>query len=134
MTRLLTDTGPLVAVLDGDDGAHERCTDYLKGVRAHLVTTWPAVTEAMYLLGASWPAQRSLLRMIAETELIVEDVQDLVGRIEQLMAKYRDVPMDFADASLVAVAERKNWDTFFTLDNDFRIYRLRSRRAFRIVP
>lgn len=134
MTLLLTDTGPLVALLDADDAAHGRCAEYLKGVRSFLVTTWPVVTEAMYLLGRSLPAQRSLLRMIAGAELAIEDIHDVIGRIEYLLYKYRDVPMDFADASLVATAERKKWNEIFTLDGDFRIYRLASRRSFRVVP
>jgi predicted nucleic acid-binding protein len=50
-----------------------------------------------------------------------------------LIAKYHDVPMDFADATLVAVAEQERLDTVYTLDDDFQIYRV-SQRAFRMVP
>ena len=48
------------------------------------------------------------------------------------MAQYRDAPMDFADASLVAVAENRNLRTIFTIDRkDFAIYRIkRGRRYF----
>lgn len=57
-----------------------------------------------------------------------------VPRIAALMYEYHEVPMDFADASLVAAAEREGQDTFFTLDSDFRIYRIGARGAFQIVP
>lgn len=50
------------------------------------------------------------------------------------MSKYRDVPMDLADASLVAVAEERRLTTVFTLDRDFRVHRLFGRRPFVIVP
>jgi hypothetical protein len=134
VTRLLTDTGPLVALLDADDSAHESCTAQLKSIHDLLVTSWPVVTEAMYLLGASLRAQKALLQMIAKGELLVEDVSNHVERIERLMEKYHDVPMDFADASLVALAEANRWQRIFTLDQDFRIYRLGGRRAFQMVP
>ena len=121
-------------MLDADDAAHGRCADYLKEISVQLVTTWPVVTEAMYLLGASWPAQQVLLQMIVVGDLRVEDILPEISRIEHLMEKYRDVPMDFADASLVVVAERKRWESIFTLDNDFRVYRIGGRLAFQIVP
>ena len=55
-------------------------------------------------------------------------------RTRALMAKYRDLPMDLADASLVAAAEALNLKRVFTLDSDFRVYRFRSRQAFDIIP
>jgi predicted nucleic acid-binding protein len=88
----------------------------------------------MYLLGHHWEAQKTLLEMIASDDLTVPGLDGIIGRTQSLMAKYRDVPMDFADASLVAVAEKNHWDTIFTLDTDFRVYRLGGRRAFQIVP
>jgi hypothetical protein len=102
--------------------------------RWRLVTTWPVVTEAMYLLGASLPAQSTLLAMVGSSTVEIADILDQVDRIASLMTKYQDVPMDFADASQVAVAERESLDTIFTLDDDFRVYRLGGRRAFRVVP
>jgi uncharacterized protein len=72
--------------------------------------------------------------MIETGALLVEELRDSVGRIEELMAKYRNVPMDFADASLVAIAEARGWDEVFTLHGGFRVYRLDGRRAFQVVP
>jgi predicted nucleic acid-binding protein len=100
------------------------------------VTVWPAYTEAMYLLGFSWRAQEALL------ELVERDVIDLVEietrdhrRVRELMKKYRDLPMDLADAALVAVAERERIAQIFTLDRrDFEVYRPAHVRRFRIIP
>ncbi len=72
--------------------------------------------------------------MIESARLEVAEILTEVARITALMDKYRDVPMDFADASLVAVAERKDLDTIFTVDSDFHIYRIGGGRAFQIAP
>lgn len=102
-----------------------------------LLTTWPAFAEAMYLLGdaAGWPAQRALWEMTARGALEIADLgRDLVDRARALMEKYRDVPMDLADATLVAVAEERGLKRVFTLDSDFDVYRLRGRASFEIIP
>lgn len=59
---------------------------------------------------------------------------DDVPRMRTLMEKYRDVPMDLADASVVCVAERENIETILTLDKDFKIYRLGRNRPISIMP
>lgn len=133
MKRLLVDTGPLVAILDAGDASHARCTEYMTRERSRLVTTWPVVTEAMYLLGML-AAQAALLARITSGTLEIADILDQAERMASLMTKYQNVPMDLADASQVAVAEREGLDTIFTLDDDFLAYRLGGRRAFRVVP
>jgi hypothetical protein len=57
-----------------------------------------------------------------------------VSRMADLMAQYQNVPMDLADASLIAAAEVLREDTVFTLDADFRIYRLRDGSALKLLP
>ncbi len=106
-------------------------------LRAPLLTTWPAFTEAMYLVaeGLGWRGQEALWRILRRGDLrLAETAASMVDRMERLMSKYRDVPMDLADASLVAVAEERRLTQVLTLDRDFRIYRLLGRRSFAIVP
>jgi predicted nucleic acid-binding protein len=94
------------------------------------------VTEAMYLLGFSVEAQCALLKMIERDMLRVSslDVDDLPS-IRKLMQQYSDLPMDFADATLVQVAKRQDIAQVFTLDRrDFAVYRLRRGKAFTIIP
>ena len=100
-----------------------------------LVTVWPAVTEAMYLLGFSAKAQQALWdRLAADVPRLLPLDRDDVPRLKALMWKYRDLPMDLADAALVCVAEREGLDTVFTIDaKDFAIYRLGKRKRFRIL-
>jgi hypothetical protein len=122
---VLVDAGPLVALIDRGDEHHQRCVDALRGIRDPLMTVWPAVTEAMYLLGPSWPAQAALWEMVeSEAVALLPLDGDDVPRMAELMRKYKDLPMDLADAALVRVAERERIRHVFTLDQrDFRVYR-----------
>jgi predicted nucleic acid-binding protein len=133
---VLVDAGPLVALLDRSDQHHRACVEASRILRRPLVSVWPAITEAMYLLGVSADAQDALWDML-ETQTVVLaslDVAD-VPRMRELMRKYRDRPMDLADAALVRVAEREKIRTVFTIDReDFEVYRPSRSWRFSIVP
>lgn len=136
MRGVLVDAGPLVALIDRADPHHDRCVAALSTLRGPLITVWPALTEAMYLLGGSWKGQQALWSRL-ETEalrLAPLDASD-AARMRALMDKYRDLPMDLADAALVRVAERDECSQIFTLDRrHFSVYRPGRRRRFAIVP
>jgi predicted nucleic acid-binding protein len=134
---ILTDAGPLIALIDKRDAEYSRCVAAAERLVGPMLSTWPAFTEAMYLLGArgGWHAQGPLWRMIAGRHLLLaETTPGMLGRIPALMAQYQDLPMDLADASLVAVAEEQHLRLVFTLDSDFLIYRLPDGGAFEITP
>lgn len=135
MPGVLVDASALVALLDRDDAGHERCVETLKGIRAPLTTVWPALTEAMHLLTDTWRGPDALCDMVADgvLKLIALD-ESAIGRIKQLMQKYRDVPMDFADAALVCAAERERLTRIVTFDRHFQIYRLPRRARFIVLP
>jgi len=135
MKPVLIDTGPLVALIDAGDADHARCAAAAKALRGDLVTTWPAVTEAMYLLAGAPAGQDALLEQVEAGSLAVAELssQD-VPAIRSLMKKYQDLPMDFADASLVTVAGRDSIHEVFTLDRHFRTYRLPRGRTFVVIP
>ena len=60
---------------------------------------------------------------------------DALRRARGLLVKYADLPMDFADATLVALGEELGTSLVFTTDRtDFSVYRLHGRKPFRIVP
>lgn len=132
---ILTDAGPLVALVDRGEPDHEKCVDTLAKLRGPMLTTWPAFTEAMYLLGdaAGWPAQEVLWRLQRRGDLAMETPARL-DRAVDLMRRYRDLPMDLADATLVALAEERGLGTVFSLDKDFRVYRLAGGKPFRVLP
>ena len=133
---ILVDAGPLVALLDADDQYHKKCVAALKVLQEPLVTVWPPVTEAMYLLGDLPKAQEALWEMLARgvLQLLPLDHTD-VPRMRELMSKYADRPMDLAEAALVRVAERGGIRKIFTVDRkDFSIYRLHGRVRPSLIP
>ncbi len=139
MRGVLVDAGPLVAVLDESDGDHQRCVSVLKRLSDPLITTWSVVTEAMYLLGQTQnplDSQEALLAMLdRQLVLVVELRREDLPRLRALIRKYRDLPMDLADATLVRVAEREVVRQVFTLDKrDFQVYRLGRRETLTIIP
>lgn len=133
----LVDAGPLVALIDRGEPDHKRCVDTLAQLSGPLVTTWPAFTEAIYLLGGAggWPAQEALWKLVDRGDLQLVDLDvSMRQRSRDLMAKYDDVPMDLAGASLVALAESMKLRRVFSLDSDFHIYRLKTRRTLEVLP
>jgi hypothetical protein len=133
---VLVDAGPLVALLDQADPEHEECVATLKTLHDPLITVWPAFAEAMYLLGRSWRGQKALWSRLETEALALAPLDETdASRMRELMEKYRDLPMDLADAALVRVAERESLTEIFTLDRKhFSIYRPGRRRRFSIVP
>lgn len=133
----LTDAGPLIALIDAGEPDHDRCRNALEQLELPLVTTWPAFTEAIYLLGqaAGWLGQDALWKMIRRGALTLAELDlELALRSAELMDRYRDHPMDLADATLVALAEARDLHTIFTLDEHFRAYRLGTHRYLHVVP
>jgi uncharacterized protein len=133
--NVLVDAGALIALLDKDDAHHQGCVSALKRIREPLATVWPAMTEAMHLLADVPRATEALCDMVADgaVHLLHLDAAD-VPRLKELMRKYQDRPMDFADAALVRVAEREGLNTILTFDADFAIYRLPRRARFTVIP
>ena len=137
MIGTLTDAGPLVAIVNEGDPSHAACMAQLPRLTPPMVTTWPCFTEAMYLAGGAGGhrAQDALWAAVDRGALIFHESSPAERvRMRELMAKYKDTPMDLADTSLVAAAEALGARRIFTIDSDFYVYRTADRRAFEIVP
>ena len=135
----LTDTGPLFVLADpqGQPDAFARCQTALTTLMRPLVTTWPCLAEAMHLAGREngWAMQSRLALMVTSGALQLHTPSSgEVGRILALMEQYRNVPIDLADASLVALAEAHGHRRIFSLDHDFHIYRLADSTALEVLP
>ena len=133
----LCDTGPLVAIINRDDRHHARCVAALSLIAAgEMMTTWPCFTEAMHLLRREGGliAQEVLWGYVADgfMELLAPAGGDW-PRMRSLMRQYHDAPMDLADASLVAAAERLGTRRIFTVDQHFLAYRLHGRHPFDVI-
>jgi len=133
---ILLDTGPIVAFFDSSDNYHKVCLDILKKIEEPLITTWPVLTEAFCLLGFSWRAQDNLWEFIMRGGLEILSLDSrMQARCRELMDKYKDLPMDLPDGSLVATAELNNIEQVFTLDHkDFVVYRLKTKKRFKLMP
>lgn len=134
---LLIDTGPLLALIDKRDAAHQQVADaFARLPEQTLLTTWACITEAMYMLGVTGghSFQEILWGYLADELVTTHDLTASEQvRMRALMTQYADTPMDLADASLVAIAESLGARRIFTLDSDFYIYRLADGSMLEVV-
>jgi len=136
MTRVLLDTGPLVAILSRDDAYHEACVSALRAMPGPLLSCWPVITEAAWLLRRSPRVVQQLLRSIDGRFLeLLPLASEEAEPIAVLMKRYEEIRPQLADATLIYLAHRERIDTIFTLDRrDFSIYRSGRKRSFHLVP
>ena len=136
MHSAILDTGFLVALLDKSEKNHDRCLTAFKNFKGTILTTEPVLTEAMYLLGPSIKAQKTCSEFILlRGATLVPQSAESLARAVVVMEKYRDIPMDFADATIVVLAEETGIDEVLTLDTrGFRAYRIQGRKAFIVKP
>ena len=134
--EILLDTGAFVALVDRSERRHADCVAVLEAWSGAIVTTDAVLTETLYLVGPRWQAQKVCLEFVLRGAfLLFPSSQVSLRRVSVLMEKYRNVPMDYADATLVALGEELGTDRVFTLDRrGFSAYRLNQRKAFQLVP
>ena len=132
MRSILVDAGPLIAMQDRSDHHHLRVKHFLEEFRGRLLTTWPVLAEACHFLPER--AQINFLRWAARGGLSVVELQETaLSEIADWKEKYRNLPMDLADASLLWVADQTGIREIFTIDlRDFSAYRLPNGKA--LVP
>lgn len=137
MRTLLVDTGPLVAYLDQDDPSHAKVVACLDDVSGMLCTTSAVITEAMHLLEDDRNGPRRLAEFVQATDAqIFESTQprQLFAAVA-LMSKYANVPMDFADATLVLLGDEVGTTDIVTSDRrGFSAYRTARGKSFQITP
>lgn len=132
----LIDTGAILSLLDADDRWHQRCVEAFSALKLPLATTAAVLAELFHLLGnhpndldAAW----TFLRSGAIVILPITDADS--ADLERLMKQYADRPMDFADATLVHLAQRESLSIICTIDhNDFETYRIKGKRKFSVFP
>lgn len=130
---VLTDTGYWLALANRKDKHHRRAIEATKAIDAELFITWPVATETCYLISTRLSPVASIhfLEIIENTASIFELTISHIPRIQQLMKKYQELPMDLADASLVIAAESlEQGDILSTDRRDFNAYRWKNRKPF----
>jgi len=125
LNAVLIDAGPLVALFDKDDKYHVKIKDFILLNKYKFITTVAVITEAAHMLNFSINAQIDLFEWISNNGVILCEIDNGdISEIIKLTRKYFDIPMDFADASLVIAAQKNRIKTIISIDNDFEIYRL----------
>ncbi len=134
MSRVLLDTGPLVAFLNGKDAHHPWAREVLDCLPPPLWTCEAVLSEACFLVrkleGGPGAVLELVRRGIVKPTFRLDTETAAVGR---LLEKFADVPMSLADACLVRMAELDGDSKVLTLDSDFRIYRKNRRQVVPVV-
>ena len=136
LRSLLLDTGPLVAYLDSTDPAHRDVDGQLSSFSGQLHTTSAVITEAMHFVAPSPQGAALLAEFVTASRMRVHDFAQPpeLRAASTLMAKYFDTPMDYADATLVLLADRLAVPDILTLDRrGFSVYTTRKRQALKIL-
>ncbi len=134
--ELLLDTGAFVALVDRSEKRHRDCVEALERWTGPVVTTEAVLTETLHLVGPEWKDQRVCLEFFLRGAFLLVPLSNAnLRRVTILMDKYHDLPMDFADATLVELGEELGTEWAFTLDyRGFSTYRLHGKKSFRLVP
>jgi len=125
LSSILIDAGPLIALFDSSERRHKPMKTFLKKHPYRYVSTLAVFTEVSHMLDFSVHAQRDFYEWVMCKGVIISDInQNDMPRLIELTGKYADLPMDFADATLVITAEKTGIKEIISLDKDFNIYRL----------
>lgn len=128
--HVILDTGPLVALVDARDEHHEWAVAQWEDIEPPLLTCESVISEACFLLDQTTAGSAVVFEMLLRNAIALGFcLEQHVKEVRGLRAKYSDVPMSVADASLVRMAEQFSRSVVLTLDSDFRVYRKHGRQV-----
>ncbi|MDZ7721168.1 MAG: PIN domain-containing protein [Balneolaceae bacterium] len=131
MKNSLIDAGPVIALFDNSDQYHLKVLNFLREYEGRLISTWPVLTEVCYMLDFSTKTQLDFLDWVRDGGIEIHNLEQWqIGGIREKMDTYADLPADFADTSLMEVAESRDIENIITIDRDFSIYRLSGNKTF----
>ena len=134
MTPVLLDTGVIVSLLDRSEASHSACSDVISNLDAPLVTCEAVISESCYLLRRLQGASEAILdNVIAGIFQIPFQLSRESTEVKQILRRYRDQKIDFADACLINMANTFGTADVLTLDRDFTIYRWGKNKPFRLL-
>ena len=134
LNSILIDAGPLIALFDSSEKHHRGVREFLKKNPYRFVSTIAVFTEVSHMLDFSVDAQKDFYEWVMYRGVIISDInQNDMLRLIELTGKYSDIPMDFADATLVITAEKTGIREIISLDRDFDIYRLPGKEQIRNI-
>jgi predicted nucleic acid-binding protein len=125
LNTILIDAGPLIALFDKDDNYHKKIIEFIENKNFKFITTSAVITEVSYMLNFNIEVQIAFFEWIMKEGVLLQEIEQKdFSRIVELTKKYKDRPMDFADATLVVAAEKTGIKQIISIDSDFDIYRL----------
>lgn len=134
--QVLLDAGPMVAVVSRQDAHHQRCVDELANLPTPLLTCWPVLAEAFWLVRRNQRAVEGIFRGFSDKVWSLAPLgPEALPWLERFLKRYEKAGAQLADACLVHLAERDEIETVFTLDHrDFSIYRVGRNRRLKLIP
>jgi len=132
----LIDTGAILAILRRNDEWHEPCHNAFRQLRSPLLTSEAVLTELFHLIGDTRAELETAWGFVRSGALMVGAIEDAeLSQLRALMLLYWDRPMDFADATLVHLANRESLSAILTVDQaDFATSRLKGKKRFHVLP
>ena len=133
-TKVIVDTGPLVALLNRSDHAHGWVLQQMAHLQPPLITCEAVLAEATYLTRHTTGARIALLEMLGDGFLTMGlSIADQHPALLAMVRRYVDVPMSLADACVVRLAELHPQSPIMTLDADFFTYRKNGRQVIDVL-
>lgn len=133
-TRVLMDTGPLVAFLNRKDRYHAWVGEQLAEIAPPLLTCEAVLSEACFLLRDIEGGSDAVFELVNRDLVSLSfDLKDEIETVRKLMARFSNLPMSLADACLVRMSEQFSKSTILTLDSDFQIYRKHGRKVIPLI-
>jgi len=134
--RVVMDTGPWVALLDRNESKHGDCVNWFRGFEGEIFSSEAVLTEVLYLLNFSTKAQAAAIDFVLKGAIILVPFSlESLKQTRNLMEKYHDIPMDYADATLVCLAQDLSVNHIVTFDRKgFSIFRSTPRQYFSLIP
>jgi predicted nucleic acid-binding protein len=136
VANLLIDTGAILAILDKNDRWHAPCLATFLQLRLPALTSEAILTEVLHLVKRSRTEMETVWKFLRSGAIALATIDHSeLPLVHALMSRYRDHPMDFADATLVHLADRESLSVVFTIDRaGFETYRIAGKQRFRIIP
>lgn len=132
----LIDTGAILGLLDKRDLWHLTCLHTIRQLRYPLLTSEAVLSETFHVIRRSRAQMDAVWGLLRDGMVALAAIKNSeLTHLAALMVRYRDRPMDFADATLVYLAERESIQVIFTVDQaDFATYRIGGKQRFHILP
>ena len=133
-TRVLLDTGVLVAVVNKRDQYHPWAVKQWGNIAKPCLTCEPVITESCFLLQEVYGGEDAVMGLVSQGHIeIAFSLREEIEVIRELMKRYQSVPMSLADACLVRMSELYPQSDLLTIDSDFWIYRKHQNQVIPVI-